>query len=182
MENRLHLYYGNGKGKTTAAFGLVLRALGAGQKAAVVQFDKGFDGSNEHYSERKILRTLPNLQLFSFGKERVLGPAAFRFKNKPGDLEEAQKALAKSRELLSGEEVDLLVLDEILASVMTGLLTRQEVMDLVALYNQYRRCELIFTGQKVWPELLEKADLATEMRKEKHYFDRKSPPKEGIEY
>ncbi len=182
MENRLHLYYGYGKGKTTAAIGLAIRALGASKRVAIVQFDKGYDGVNEHYSERKILRSLPNLQLFPFGRERVLGPKAFRFKNEPGDLGEAQRALAKARELLDGDGLDLLVLDEILASVMTRLLTREEVMDLVDLYNRNRRCELVLTGHQVWPELVEKADLVTEMKKEKHYFDQKAPSKEGIEF
>ena len=182
MEHRLHIYYGYGKGKTTSVIGLAIRALGAGKKVAIVQFDKGYDGVNEHYSERKILRTFPNLQLFPFGKERVLGPNAFRFKNEPGDLEEAQKALAKAKELLSGGGLDLLILDEVLAAVMTKLLTREEVLGLVERYNQGRKCELVLTGHQVWPELVEKADLVTEMRKEKHYFDQKAPSKEGIEF
>jgi cob(I)alamin adenosyltransferase len=182
MENRLHVYYGYGKGKTTSAVGLAIRALGAGKKVALVQFDKGYDGLNEHYSERKILRELKGLQLFPFGKERVLGPGAFRFKNEPGDFEEAQKGLAKAGELIASGEPDLIILDELLASVMTKLVTREEVMGLVSRYNEDRRCELVITGHQVWPELVEKADLVTEMRKEKHYFDRKAPSKEGIEY
>lgn len=182
MENRLHIYYGYGKGKTTSAVGLAVRALGAGKKAVLVQFDKGYDGVNEHYSERKILRQLKGLQLFPYGKERVLGPSAFRFKNEAGDFEEAQKGMAKARELIVSGDQDLLILDELLASVMTKLVTQEEVMELVALYHQGNRCELVITGHQVWPELVEKADLVTEMRKEKHYFDRKSPSKEGIEY
>lgn len=182
MQNRLHIYYGYGKGKTTAAVGLAVRALGAGKKVALVQFDKGYDGVNEHYSERKVLRGLSGLELYPFGKERVLGPNAFRFKNEEGDLQEAQAALRKARDLLLKGPQDLLILDELLAAVMCKLVTREEVMDLVALYDKDRRCELVITGHQVWPELLEKADLATEMRKEKHYFDKKSPSKEGIEY
>lgn len=162
--------------------GLALRAVGAGQKAAIVQFDKGYDGVNEHYSERKILRTLPNISLFPFGKERVLGPGAFRFKNEPGDFEEAQKGLAKAKELLASGDQSLLVLDELLAAVMCKLITQEEVMGLISLYNENRRCELVITGHQVWPELVEKADLVTEMRKEKHYFDRKMGSKEGIEF
>ena len=182
MENRLHLYYGYGKGKTTAALGLILRILGSGRKAALVQFDKGYDGVNEHYSERKILRGFPGLSLFPFGKERVLGPGAFRFKNEPGDFEEAQAALVKSRELIAKGGQDLLVLDELLAAVMCKLITRAQVMELLDLYNESRRCELVITGHQVWPELVEKADLVTEMKKEKHYFDEKMPSKEGIEF
>ncbi len=182
MENRLHIYYGYGKGKTTSVIGLALRALGAGLKVAIVQFDKGYDGVNEHYSERKILRTLPNLRLYPFGKERVLGPNAFRFRNEPGDFEEAQKGLAQAKELLVDGKIDLLILDEVLAAVMCKLLTQEDVMGLVKLYNQDRRCELVLTGHQVWPELVEKADLVTEMRKEKHYFDQKAPSKKGIEF
>ncbi len=182
MENRLHIYYGYGKGKTTTAVGLAIRALGAGQKVAMVQFDKGYDGVKEHYSERKILRQLKGLQLFPFGKERVLGPNAFRFKNEPGDFEEAQKGLAKARELILSGVQDLLILDELLAAVMTKLVTREEVMDLVDIYGRNRRFEMAITGHQVWPELVEKADLVTEMRKEKHYFDSKMSSKEGIEY
>lgn len=182
MEHRLHIYYGYGKGKTTSTIGLLIRALGAGQKAALVQFDKGFDGVNEHYSERKILRTFPNLQLYPFGKERVLSPNAFRFKNMEGDFEEARAALGKSRELIASEGLGLLVLDEILAAVMVKLISREDVLDLIDLYNQKRDCELVLTGHQVWPELVEKADLVTEMRKEKHYFDLKVPSKEGIEF
>lgn len=182
MENRFHIYYGDGKGKTTSAIGLTIRALGAGKKVSFIQFDKGYDGTNEHYSERKLLRTFPNLQLLPFGKERVLGKNAFRFKNEPGDFEEAQKGLGKAKELLFMGDADLLVLDEILAAVMCKLLTQQEVMGLVDLYDRNRRCELVMTGHQVWPALVEKADLVTEMKKEKHYFDQQILSKEGIEF
>src|SRR5258708_25965809 len=121
MENRFHIYYGYGKGKPTSAIGLAIRALGAGKKVVLVQFDKGYDGTNEHYSERKILRTLPGLKLFPFGKERVLGPNAFRFKNEPGDFEEVQKGLVQAKELIAGGEQNLLILNELLAEVMTKL-------------------------------------------------------------
>jgi len=182
MEHRLHVYYGYGKGKTTASVGLAVRALGAGKKVALVQFDKGYDGKNEHYSERKVLRNLPDLQLFPFGKERVLGKDAFRFKNESGDFDEAKAALAKAKELMEKGPQDLLILDEILAAVMCKLLTKEEVMGLVAFYDHNRHCELVLTGHQVWPELVEAADLVTEMRKEKHYFDKKLPSKEGIEF
>jgi cob(I)alamin adenosyltransferase len=182
MDHRLHIYYGYGKGKTTAALGLCLRAVGAGKKVALVQFDKGYDGEVEHYAERKILRSLPGVELYPFGLERVLGPGAFRFRNEPGDLAEARAGLEKARELIEKGDSYLLVLDEILAAVMCQLLAREEVMALVDLYGKNRRMELVLTGHQVWPELVEKADLVTEMRKEKHYFDRKDPPKEGIEF
>ncbi len=182
MQNRFHIYYGYGKGKTTAALGLIIRAAGSGKKSVLVQFDKGYDGQNEHYAERKILRALPLVQLFPFGKERVLGPGAFRFRNEPGDEDEAKAGLAKAGELIEKGDQYLLVLDEILAAVMCKLVTREEVMALVDLYQKNRRFELVMTGHQVWPELVERADLVTEMRKEKHYFDQQAPSKEGIEF
>jgi cob(I)alamin adenosyltransferase len=182
MNQRLHLDYGYGKGKTTAALGLALRAIGAGQKVALVQFDKGADPGKEHYSERKTLKGFPGLSLFPFGLDRVLGPQTFRFANEPGDFEQAKLALQKSRDLVAAGDNFLVILDEVLAAVMCGLLTERDVMDLLDLYNQHRRCELVLTGHKVWPALVERADLVTEMRKEKHYFDRQELPKEGIEY
>jgi len=182
MNQRLHIYHGYGKGKTTAALGLALRALGAGQKVAIVQFDKGADPGHEHYSERKFLQDLPGLGLYPFGLERVLGPQTFRFKNDEGDFEQARAALQKSRELIASGEWFLVILDELLAAVMSGLLAEKDVMDLLDLYDSNRRCELVLTGHKVWPALVERADLVTEMRKEKHYFDRQEPPKEGVEY
>lgn len=182
MENRFHIYYGYGKGKTTAAIGLAVRAMGAGKKVAIVQFDKGYDGKVEHYSERKVLRSIPLVELFPFGKERVLGPGAFRFRNEPGDEEGARAGLAKARELIEKGDQYLLVLDEILAAVMCKLLTQEDVMGLVDLFEKNRRFELVMTGHQVWPELVQKADLVTEMRKEKHYFDLQSPSKEGIEF
>jgi cob(I)alamin adenosyltransferase len=120
--------------------------------------------------------------LFPFGLERVLGPQSFRFKNEEGDFEQARAALQKSRELTASGEWFLVILDEILAAVMSGLLSEKDVMDLLDLYDSNRRCELVLTGHKVWPALVERADLVTEMRKEKHYFDRQEPPKEGVEY
>jgi cob(I)alamin adenosyltransferase len=178
LKHRLHIYYGYGKGKTTSALGLTLRALGAGKKCALVQFDKG----GMHYSERNSLNNLEGLSLHPYGLDRVLGPDTFRFKNEPGDFEEARKGLEKSRELIARDGLFLVVLDEILAAVMCKLLTQEDVMGLVDLYNRDRKCELVLTGHQVWPELLDKADLVTEMRKDKHYFDLKEPPKEGIEF
>ncbi len=182
QRHRLHVYYGYGKGKTTTAIGLAIRMLGAGKKAVLIQFDKGHRRGREHYSERKVLRTLSQMALYSFGRERVLGPNAFRFRNESEDFKEAQAALAKSMELIRSGKQDLLILDELLAAVMCKLLTQKDVMELVKLYDRKRRCEMVITGHQVWPGLIKKADLVTEMRKVKHYFDKKLPSKEGIEY
>ena len=88
---RLQIYTGDGKGKTTACVGLTVRALGAGLRAAFIQFDKGYDGTNEHYAERFILRMLPKLTLTPTGCERMRPDGTFRFTNEPEDYAEAAR-------------------------------------------------------------------------------------------
>ena len=94
-KNNLHIYFGYGKGKTTSAVGLALRMLGAGNKVIIIQFDKGYDEKNEHYSERNILRELKELgykiELYPTGCERMNPDGTFRFKNIQMDFDEAQK-------------------------------------------------------------------------------------------
>jgi cob(I)alamin adenosyltransferase len=179
---QFHIYYGYGKGKTTASIGLAIRALGAGYKVCLIQFDKGFNDHEEHYSERILLRTLSNMDVFSFGMERVLSPTAFRFKNIEEDFREAQKALQKSMELLISGTQQLLILDEILAAVMCQLISRDEVMKLVQAFQETRRCELVMTGHQIWPELLQQADLVTEINKKKHYFDNQVKARRGFDF
>lgn len=180
--NRLHLYTGKGKGKTTAAIGLAIRALGANLRVAFVQFDKGHEGMGEYYSERRILRQMAGLDLYPFGVERVLGPKTFRFKNTEADFAEARKALSLSEDLVVDGKHELVVLDELITCVMTRLVLPTAVTNILDLWEEGRKCELVVTGHEAWPEIIARADLVTEMRKVKHYFDRKQPPKEGIEF
>jgi len=186
MKN-IHLYYGYGKGKTTAVIGLAIRALGAGQKVAIVQFDKGFDGQNEHYSERNVLRKLAGLgygvELFPTGCERMNADGTFRFGNEAQDFMEAKHALEKAKELIENAAQDLLILDEGLAATAYHLIQKDDLMALIETYEQRNRpCELVISGHKVWPEIEAKADLITEMRKVKHYFDEGVPARLGIEF
>ena len=180
--HQLHIYYGFGKGKTTCCMGLVLRALGAGQRVGLVQFDKGYDGENEHYAERKILRQLDGIDLVPTGCERMLPDGTFRFGVQPQDLKEAQRGLKAAQEMIVGAQYDLVVLDEILAAVAYELLTDTEVMNLISLWQNERCCELVFSGHKVWDALVETADLVTEMRKVKHYYAKGVPARVGVEF
>ena len=178
----MHLYTGQGKGKTTAAIGLTIRALGAGWKVAMIQFDKAREDTDASYSERTILRELKDLDLYPFGANRILGPGKFRFTNTDEDREEARQGFLTAERLLKEGRYDLLILDEMISAVQSGLITSADVMRLIDLYHQDRKCELVMTGRGAWPELEERADLVTDMRKVKHYFDQKEPPKKGIEY
>lgn len=180
--HQVHVYYGYGKGKTTSCIGLAVRAVGAGRRVDLVQFDKGYDGETEHYSERHVLRRLDGVTLHPTGRERMMPDGSFRFGAEPQDIQEARRGLEIARMLLREGTQDLLILDEILAATVYGLLEREDVTDLLDLYEGDRRCELVLTGHKVWDALLERVDLATEMRKVKHYYARGVPAREGIEF
>lgn len=185
-KNCLHIYYGYGKGKTTSTIGLAVRALGAGKKVAIVQFDKGYDGENEHYAERTILRKLKEIgyeiDIYPTGCERMNSDGTFRFKNEDKDFEEAKRGLEIAKDLIVNGKQNVLILDEAIATVAYNLLEKQNIEELIDLYKNNKRYELIMTGHKLWEGLEEKADLITEMRKVKHYFDKGIPARLGIEF
>jgi cob(I)alamin adenosyltransferase len=180
--HRIQVYTGDGKGKTTAALGLILRFLGAGGRAVLVQFDKGA-GPEDFYNERKVFHLLPGLLHHPTGLPRfVPAKGTFRFSNVPGDFDEAQRGLALAREAFASG-AGLVVLDEILSLPLTGLVQEAQIMELLGDYeSQGRPCELVLTGHKLFPDLASKADLITRMSKEKHYFDRGTKARKGIEY
>lgn len=185
-KNCLHIYYGYGKGKTTSTIGLAVRALGAGKKVVLVQFDKGYDGENEHYAERNVFRKLQeigyNIDIYPTGCERMNIDGTFRFKNEEKDFEEAKRGLEIAKQLIVNGKQDVLILDEAIATVAYNLLEKEKIEELITLYKKNKRFELIMTGHKLWEGLEEKADLITEMRKVKHYFDKGIPARLGIEF
>ncbi len=182
----IHIYYGYGKGKTTSVIGLAVRALGAGKKVVMIQFDKGYDGKNEHYAERNILRKLKEdgypIEIFATGCERMNEDGTFRFKNTDEDFKEAKRGLEKAREFIKKGRQDLLILDEAVAAVAYNLLEKKDIEELIELFKKNKRFEFVMTGHKLWEGLEEKVDLITEMRKVKHYFDKGIPAREGIEF
>jgi cob(I)alamin adenosyltransferase len=185
-KHQIHVYYGYGKGKTTAAIGLAVRALGAGKKVAIVEFDKGHDKKNDHYSEHATLRKLKeiglSLEVYRSGAERMNKDGTFRFKNADEDFKEAERALGIAKDLIKKGKQDLLILDEIIAAVVYHLINKESVFEIIELYNKNRRFELVMTGHKLFDGLEEKVDLITEMRKVKHYFDKGIQARPGIEY
>lgn len=186
QKNCLHIYYGYGKGKTTSAIGLAIRASGAGKKVVIIQFDKGYDGDNEHYSERNILRKLKeqgyNIELIPTGCERMNSDGTFRFQNNEADFKEAENALRLSKDYILKGNQDLLILDEVIAAATYNLIKKEDVNELISLFKVNRRFELVMTGHKIWEFIEENADLITEMKKVKHYFDAGIPARKGIEF
>jgi len=181
-----HIYYGYGKGKTTCAMGLIMRALGAGLKVRLVQFDKGYEGTNEHYAELNTLRKLKevgcDIEFFSTGCERMNEDGTFRFKNSDDDFREAKRALQIAKDLVVNGKQDLLILDEGIAAVVYHLLDKKDIEEVIDLWEKNKRFELVMTGHKLWDGLEERADLITEMRKVKHYFDKGIPIRVGIDF
>mgnify|MGYP003620686083 CR=1 FL=1 len=106
----------------------------------------------------------------------------FRFKNSEDDFKEAKRGLDIAKDLIINGSQDLLVLDEAIAAVVYHLLEKKDIEELIDLWNKNRRFELVMTGHKIWDELEEKADLITEMRKVKHYFDKGIPIRTGIDF
>jgi cob(I)alamin adenosyltransferase len=176
----IHIYSGDGKGKTTAAIGVLTRAAGAGLRGAYIQFDKGFH-TEDYYCERPALERL-GVTVVGTGAQRLLPNGRFRFRNLEEDFAEAKRGLALAREMIQSREQDVIVLDEIITCVQTALLSEADVMSLLDLHGGSHPAEIILTGRGVWPALAERADLVTEMRMLRHYFEKGVALRRGIDH
>ena len=167
----VQIYTGNGKGKTTAAFGLAMRAAGRGLGVLIVQFLKPSDG----YGEQVACNRMENITLVSMGLDHFVSK-----KPSDADIEAAHKALRRSEELICSGRYDVAVLDESINAVRLGLITSQELIE--SLERRPDHVEIVLTGRGMTPDLEEYADLVTEMRLVKHPFDKGIGARKGIEY
>lgn len=167
----IQVYTGNGKGKTTAALGLIVRALGQGKKICLIQFMK----KDFHYGEIKFLSSQQNLDIFQFGTDKLIDP------DKPGaiDHKEASAAINKAYDVLTEERYNLVILDEINVAVKWGLIGEKEQLKIFELAGE---TEVIMTGRYAPDSVVEKADLVTEMKEVKHYYKKGVKARPGIEY
>lgn len=174
---QIHVYTGDSKGKTTAALGLAIRALGFGLKVGIIYFDKGGD----YYHERKILDQLqhPQLEYQAFGLPRMTG-GRFRFDNLPEDLHQAEAALVQANTWFQNHDFDLIILDEINTTVKTGLLKLEDIVNLIN--SKPAPLELVLTGRYCPAEIIDLADLVTNMTSVKHYMNKGLGARPGIEY
>jgi cob(I)alamin adenosyltransferase len=168
----IQVYTGNGKGKTTAALGLALRAVGHGMKVLVIQFMKGSINYGELKSSRKLS---PNLTI------RQKGRRTFVSKNHvdPLDLKLAREGFSLAKKAIESKEYDVVILDEINPVIDYGLVPLSDLLQLID--SKPQTVELILTGRNAKPEVMEKADLVTEMVDRKHYYDRGVQARKGIE-
>lgn len=166
----VQIYTGNGKGKTTAALGLALRASGAGLRVFIGQFAKG-SLCSEHVALAKFA---PGIRIKQFGKECFI-----RRNPDEDDMGLARKGFSEIRKIVSSRKYDLVVLDEITIANKYGLVKVDEVLDLIK--TKPTEVEIVLTGRNADKRLLKAADLVTEMREVKHYFKTGLPARAGIE-
>ena len=170
MKGYVHVYTGNGKGKTTAALGLSLRAAGAGLKVYIAQFLKSGD-----YSEIKSLKKLSdNITIEQFGLNHFI-------KGKPSseDIHIAQEGLKKVKSVLESNMYDIIIMEEANVAAELGLITVQDLIDVIEI--RPKNIEIVITGRNADPSIIEKADLVTEMKEIKHYFHKGVKARTGIE-
>lgn len=173
-EGYVQVYTGNGKGKTTAAMGLAFRAVGDGMTVYIVQFLK-----SGKTGELKSAEAFDNLKVFRFEKTK-----GFTWELNKEQLEqlkcEVREAYNFVLDVIAKRSCDILILDEIMAAIHGGFLTDEEIVDLID--KKSPDMELILTGRNVPDSIIKKADLVTEMKPIKHYFEQGVGAREGIEF
>jgi cob(I)alamin adenosyltransferase len=167
----IHIYTGNGKGKTTAALGLIIRSLGNGEKVCLIQFMK----KNFVYGEIKFLEKQPGIDIFQFGTDQLIDP------DNPDeiDFKEAEAGYRKAKEVLQSEKYDLVVIDEINVAVEWKLLLLKKQIELMEIETS---SEVVMTGRYASEEVITGADLVTEMKEIKHYFKNGVQARKGVEF
>ncbi|MCR4747355.1 MAG: cob(I)yrinic acid a,c-diamide adenosyltransferase [Clostridiales bacterium] len=168
----IHIYFGEGKGKTTAATGLAARAAGSGMKVLFVQFFK--DGSSGEVKSLKALENITFLYPDTYNGRYATMTEDQKEITKKSYTEAMKKAIAIAK------DADLIILDEAVSVFTYGFIDRDELLSF--LRDNREKKEIVLTGRDPARQLLELADYATEMRKHRHPFDRGIAAREGIEY
>lgn len=169
----IQIYTGNSKGKTTAALGLTLRAVGQGFKVCIIQFMKG----RQDYGELKGLKRLePECRIEQFGKPHWVTKG----QAKDEDRQAAQAGIQRVREIMKSGNCDILILDEVINGIWFELISEEDVLALMD--EKPEHMELVMTGRNASPNLIEKAHLVTEMVQIKHPYEIGVNARKGIEY
>lgn len=166
-----HIYTGPGKGKTTSALGLGLRAAGAGLKVYMIQFMKG-----RRYSELDAVEHISNFTIVQYGRDEFVS------KENPEeiDIDLAQKGFAHAQEIVKNGKYDMVILDEINVAIDYNLVSLDDVLKLIE--EKPEKLELILTGRYAHPELSKVADVVTEMLEIKHPYQEGVLARKGVDY
>ena len=168
----VQVFTGDGKGKTSAALGIVLRALGHGLRVCIVVFMKG----NYPYGEWQALSQLPGVEVHKFGTEEFVDPHNL----KPLEIEGAREGLACSRQAMLSSKFDIIVMDEVNVAAAWQLIELDDLVTLIK--DRPGNVELILTGRGADKKIIELADLVTECSKVKHPYDRGILARRGLDY
>ena len=172
MSGIIEVFTGNGRGKSSAALGIVIRALGHGLRVHIIYFMKG----DYPYGEQKVLSRLPNVTFATFGYKEFVDPANV----KPEEKEQAEEAFKEARRAVLSREYDLIVLDEINVAVAWKLVDSQKVIDLIK--EKPEEVELILTGRYADGRITHLADLVTEMVEVRHPYQKGITSRKGFDY
>ncbi|MGQ9543529.1 MAG: cob(I)yrinic acid a,c-diamide adenosyltransferase [Candidatus Bathyarchaeia archaeon] len=167
----IHVYTGDGKGKTTAALGMALRAAGHGMKICMVMFLKG----RYLYGERYAAGYIPGFEIEAYGQKHFI-------KSRPSmkDIAEAEEAFKYAVSKGKSGECDILILDELTHAINLGMIRLEQVMEFIK--EKPKSLELVITGRDCPPEIMEAADYVTEFVERKHPYRRGIKSRKGIEY
>jgi cob(I)alamin adenosyltransferase len=166
----VQVYTGDGKGKTTAAFGLALRAVGAGLRVFIAQFVKGME-----YSELRALERFGEIEVRRYGRDCFI-----RREPEAEDIAAAQAGLAEARAELASGRWDVVILDEANIATYFELFPVEDLLAVIA--EKPQDVELVITGRRADERVIDAADLVTEMREVKHYYEQGVPCRRGIEH
>ena len=167
----VHIYCGDGKGKTTAALGLALRACGRGKKVLMLQFLKGHDTG-----ELKSIEHIPNFEVIK-GPEKIKFLSAMDEKEKSEARDMYGKLFEKATK--KADEYDMLILDEAIGAVGGGIIDKNRLVDFIK--NKPKKLELVLTGRNPDSELMALADYISEIKKVRHPYDKGITARKGIE-
>ncbi len=170
MQGYIQLYTGDGKGKTTAALGLALRAAGRGKRTYIGQFMKG-----QEYGELESVKRLPEITIAQYGDTVCIR----REEVTPQHIAQARSGLESARKAMKSGAFDIIILDEVNVSIWFGLLRVADVLHFMD--EKPEHVELVLTGRRAPQELIDRADLVTEMREIKHYYQIGVLARVGIE-
>ena len=167
----IHVYTGHGKGKTTAAIGLGIRAIGEGLKVYMIQFMKG-----RRYSEISAIENIQNFTVVQFGRDEFVS------KEKPEqiDIDLAKDGFVHAKKIISEGKYDVVILDELNVAVDFNLISLDDVLDLLS--EKPNTVELILTGRYASPEIVKYADLVSEILEIKHPYQSGIKSRKGIDW
>ncbi|MBS5788953.1 cob(I)yrinic acid a,c-diamide adenosyltransferase [Fusobacterium sp.] len=171
MKGYVQVYTGNGKGKTTAALGLAVRALGNGFSVYIGQFMKG-----QEYHELKTFEKLDNIDVEMYGTDTCL---ISREHVQQCDIDHAKAGVKRVKEIFKSKKYQIVILDEICVANFFGLVSEEEILDLME--NKPEDVELVLTGRYAPQSVIDRADLVTEMKEIKHYYSKGVMSRDGIE-